>query len=49
MLEDLINQVNQAISIAWLHALLRFHLRPINVVVYHGLRWEILSWDELGT
>ena len=30
------NQANRAISTGKLHALLRFHTRPINVVVYHG-------------
>ncbi len=29
-------QANRAISTGKLHALLRFHTRPINVVVYHG-------------
>ena len=26
----------RAISTGWLHGLLRFHLRPIDVVVFHG-------------
>ena len=30
------NQANRAISTGKLHALLRFHTRPINVVVFHG-------------
>ena len=30
------SQANRAISTGKLHALLRFHTRPINVVVYHG-------------
>ena len=32
----LVNQANRAISTGKLHALLRFHTRPINVVVFHG-------------
>ncbi len=32
------NQVDRAISTGKLHALLRFHTRPINVVVFHGSR-----------
>ena len=30
------DQADRAISTGQLHALLRFHLRPINVVVFHG-------------
>ena len=30
------NQANRAISTGKLHALLHFHTRPINVVVFHG-------------
>ena len=30
------DQADRAISTGQLHALLRFHLRPIDVVVYHG-------------
>ncbi len=30
------DQAERAISTGWLHALLRFHLRPIDVVVFHG-------------
>jgi hypothetical protein len=30
------NQANRTISTGKLHALLRFHTRPINVVVFHG-------------
>src|SRR5262249_43617245 len=30
------DQANRAISTGKLHALLRFHTRPINVVVFHG-------------
>src|SRR5450631_1291490 len=30
------NQAKRAISTGKLHALLRFHTRPINVVVFHG-------------
>ena len=29
-------QADRAISTGWLHALLRFHARPIDVVVFHG-------------
>ena len=32
------NQADRAISKAKLHTLLRFHMPPINVVVYHGSR-----------
>ena len=32
----------RAISTGQLHALLRFHLRPINVVVYHGSRRDLV-------
>lgn len=35
-------QVNQAISTDRLHASLRFHPRPINVVVFHGLNGDTL-------
>ena len=31
-------EADRAISTGKLHALLRFHTRPINVVVYHGSR-----------
>ena len=30
------NQAYRTISTGQLHALLRFHIRPINVVVFHG-------------
>jgi hypothetical protein len=30
------NQADRAISTGKLHTLLRFHTRPINVVVFHG-------------
>ena len=30
------NQANRTISTGKLHTLLRFHTRPINVVVFHG-------------
>lgn len=30
------DQANRAISNGKLHTLLRFHTRPINVVVFHG-------------
>ena len=33
---DKSNQVERAISTGQLHALPRFHIRPINVVVFHG-------------
>ena len=33
---DGVNQADREISTGKLHALLRFHTRPINVVVYHG-------------
>ncbi len=33
---DGLDQANRGISTGKLHALLRFHTRPINVVVYHG-------------
>jgi hypothetical protein len=39
VLRTLINendQANRAISTGQLHTLLRFHIRPINVVVFHG-------------
>ena len=32
------DQADRAISTGKLHALLRFHIRPINVVVFHGSR-----------
>ena len=32
------DQADRAISTGQLHALLRFHIRPINVVVFHGSR-----------
>ena len=32
----------RAISTGQLHALPRFHLRPINVVVYHGSRRDLV-------
>ena len=32
------DQDNRAISTGQLHTLLRFHIRPINVVVFHGSR-----------
>ena len=37
------SQVDGPISIAKLNALLRLHMRPINVVVYHGSHGEISS------
>ena len=39
------NQANRTISTGKLHALLHFHTRPINVVVYHGSQGElVLRW-----
>ncbi len=39
------DQANRAISTGKLHALLRFHTRPINVVVFHGSQGElVLRW-----
>ena len=35
------NQANRAISTGKLHTLLRFHTRPINVVVFHGSQGRI--------
>ena len=35
------NQANRAISNGKLHALLRFHTHPINVVVFHGSQGNI--------
>ena len=35
-IENESNQANRTISTGKLHALLRFHTRPINVVVFHG-------------
>ena len=34
--DAVLNQANRAISTSKLHALLRFHTWPINVVVFHG-------------
>ncbi len=42
---DIVNendQVDRAISTGQLHALLHFHIRPINVVVFHGSDREYL-------
>ena len=36
-------QADRAISTGKLHTLLRFHTRPINVVVFHGSQGEIVS------
>ena len=36
------DQANRAISTGKLHALLRFHTRPINVVVFHGSQGELV-------
>ena len=35
-------EVDRAIRTGKLHALPRFHIRPIDVVVYHGSRWRDL-------
>ena len=35
------NQANWVISIGKLHALLHFHIQPINVVVFHDSNGEI--------
>ena len=37
----MVKQADRAISTGQLHGLPRFHLRPIDVVVYHG------SWRDL--
>ena len=37
------DQADRGISTGQLHALLRFHTRPINVVVYHGSRRDLVS------
>lgn len=37
------DQVDRAISTDKLHTLLRFHTRPINVVVFHGSRGILVS------
>jgi hypothetical protein len=34
------DQADRAIRTGWLHTLLRFHLRPIDVVVFHGSSGE---------
>ena len=44
-------QAERAISNGKLNALLRLHIRPINVVVFHGPSepikgWEISSWGR---
>ena len=36
------------VSSARLNALLRLHLRPIDVVVFHAPHWENSSWEGLG-
>jgi hypothetical protein len=41
-LGDKSNQAGRAISTGQLHALLRFHIRPIDVVVFHGSSRENL-------
>ena len=35
-------QADRAISTGQLHGLLRFHLRPIDVVVYHGSQRDLV-------
>ena len=38
-------EFDRAIRTAWLHVLPRFHLRPIDVVVFHGSRRDlVLRW-----
>jgi hypothetical protein len=37
------DQANRAISNGKLHALLHFHTRPINVVVFHGSQGILVS------
>ena len=37
------DQANRAISTGKLHALLHFHTRPINVVVFHGSQGTLVS------
>jgi hypothetical protein len=37
------DQADRAISTGKLHTLLRFHTRPINVVVFHGSRGMLVS------
>ena len=37
------DQANRAISTGKLHALLHFHTRPINVVVFHGSQGILVS------
>ena len=45
------NSSPRPISTGQLHTLLRFHFRPINLVVYQGpyliSQWEISSWSRL--
>ena len=36
------DQADRAISTAKLNASLHFHIRPINVVVYHGSRRDLV-------
>ena len=36
------DQAYRAISTGWLNALPRFHLRPIDVVVYHGSQRDLV-------
>ena len=36
------DQANRAISTGKLHALLRFHTRPINVVVFHDSQGKLV-------
>ena len=37
------DQVDRVISTGQLHALPRFHIRPINVVVYHDSQGPLVS------
>ena len=38
------NQAYRAISTSQLNALLRLHLWPIDVVVFHGSQGDLVSW-----
>ena len=40
---DGLDQADREISTGKLHALLRFHTRPINVVVFHGSQGKLVS------
>jgi hypothetical protein len=38
-------QAERAISNGQLHVLPHFHIRPINVIVYHGPSKELTPWE----